>query len=198
MPKISIPAKIDPQKISIIMICEALPENDQDYFYTSADSLYVTNTLAAFNLAGVEVKNMDDIIKRGVYLTVAVKAPREGLVFPSEVIREHSFTLEEELNLFPNVRAILLMGDAAIKSLNYISQRVTKTKTIPGGSTYKIRSGEFYFRTIRVFPSYLQTGRNFLIEKAKRMMVAEDIRNAFRLINADSILSTAQPSHSQA
>lgn len=180
MPQISIPAKIDPQKVSIIMICEALPENDEDYFYASGDSLYVSNTLAAFNLAGVEVKNMDDITKRGVYLTVAVKAPRKGLVFPSEVIREHSYALEEEFNLFPNVQVILLMGDAAIKALNYISLRVTKVKTIPGGSTYKIRNGEFYFKNIRIFPSYLHTGKNFLIEKAKRMMVAEDIRNAFK------------------
>lgn len=182
MIQISIPAKIDPQKISIIMICEALPENQEDYFYSSGDSLYVTNTLAAFNHAGIEVQNMDDIIKRGVYLTVAVKAPRKGLVVPSEVIREHSYALEEELNMFPNVRAILLMGDAAIKALNFISQRITKAKTIPSGSTYKIRNGEFYFNNIRIFPSYLQTGRNFLIEKAKRTMVAEDIRNAFKLL----------------
>lgn len=187
MPQISLPAKIDPQKISIIMICEALPENDADYFYAAGDSLYVTNTLAAFNLAGVEVKTMDDIIKRGIYLTVAVKAPRKGLTFPSEVIREHSYTLEEELNQFPNVQVILLMGDAAIKALNYISLRVTNVKTIPSGSTYKIRTGEFYFKTMRVFPSYLQTGKNFLIEKAKRMMVAEDIRNALKLVESGTI-----------
>jgi uracil-DNA glycosylase len=187
MHQIPLPASIDPQKISIIMICEALPENHADYFYSSSASLYVTNTLEAFKLAGVEVKNMDDIIKRGVYLTVAVKSPRKGLVFPSEVVREHSYTLEEELNLFPNVQVILLMGDAAIKALNYISQRVTKVKTIPSGSTYKIRNGEFYFKNIRVFPSYLQTGKNFLIEKTKRMMVAEDIRNAFKLVESGMI-----------
>jgi len=164
------------------MICEALPENMNDYFYASGNSLYVTNTIAAFNHAGIAVNKIDDIIKKGVYLTSAVKATRQGLVIPAEVIREHSYVLEEELDLFPHIKVILLMGDAAIKALNFISQRVTKTKTIPSGSTYKIRTGIFHFKNIRVFPSYLQTGKNFLIEKAKRMMVAEDIRNAFSLL----------------
>ncbi len=164
------------------MISEALPENKDDYFYASGNSLYVTNTIAAFNSAGIEVKNMDDIVKKGVYLTVAVKATRQGLVIPAEVIREHSYTLEEELNMFPYLKVILLMGDAAIKAMNYISQRVTSRKAIPSGSTYKIRNGAFYFKNIRVFPSYLQTGKNFLIEKAKRVMVAEDIHNAFNLL----------------
>ncbi len=182
MTKFSIPAKIDPQKIRIIMICEALPENKGDYFYSSRDSLYVVNTLTAFNSAGIEVKNIDDIIKKGVYLTVAVKAPRAGLTIPSEIIREHSYALEKELSMFPHVKAILLMGDAAIKALNLISQRVTKARAVPSGSTYKIRKGKYYFRAIRVFPSYLQTGKNFLIEKSKRKMVAEDITNAFRLL----------------
>ena len=163
------------------MVCEALPENKQDYFYSSGNSLYVTNTVEAFKSAGIEVKDIDDIIGKGVYLTVAVKAPRGGLIVPPEVIQKHSYALEEELNLFPNVKAILLMGDAAIKALNFISQRATGAKTIPSGSTYKIRKGEFYFKNIRVFPSYLQTGKNFLIEKSKQKMVVEDIRNAFSL-----------------
>lgn len=184
MIEFSIPAKIDPKKIRIIMICEALPENEQDYFYSSGNSLYVTNTVEAFKSAGIEVKDIDDIIKKGVYLTVAVKAPRSGLTVPADIIEKHSFALEEELKQFPNVKAILLMGDAAIKALNLISQRASKTKTIPSGSTYKIRKGEFYFKDIRVFPSYLQTGKNFLIEKSKRTMVAEDVRNAFSILSS--------------
>jgi len=182
MTRFSIPAKIDPKKVRIIMVCEALPKNEQDYFYSSGNSLYITNTIEAFKSAGIEVSSVDDIIDKGVYLTVAVKATRSGLTVPAEVIQKHSYALEEELNVFPNVKAILLMGDAAIKALNLISQRASKTKTIPGGSTYKIRKGEFYFKNIRVFPSYLQTGKNFLIEKSKRTMVAEDIRNAFKLL----------------
>lgn len=180
--KYSIPKKIVPLKVKIIMICEGMPEKQNDYFYSSVSSLYVTNTIGAFNNAGIKVNSIDDIIKRGVYLTVAVKETRKGLTIPTEIIRKHSYVLEAELNLFPNVKAIILMGDASIKALNLLSQRTTGKKVIPAGSTYKIRKGKFVYKNIRVFPSYLQTGKNFLIEKSKRKMVAEDIRNAFEIL----------------
>lgn len=179
---ISIPEEIERKGIKIVIICDAPPKNKGDYFYSSQDSLYIVNTINAFNNAGVKVKNIKDIIEKGVYLTVAVKSPRKSLTIPAKVINEHSYALEEELNIFPNIKAILLMGDTAIKSLNYISQRTTGKKVIPSGSTYKIKSGKFYYKNIRVFPSYLQTGKNFLIEKSKQRMVAEDIKNAFKLI----------------
>lgn len=179
--KLRLPAGIDPEHVRIVLICEALPENKGDYFYSSSTSLYVTNTVEAFNAAGIHVKSIADIIKKGVYLTVAVKEPRKGLVVPPAIIERHSFALEEELELFPNTRAILLMGDAAIKALNFISRRIYGKKAIPAGSTYKIRDQKYFFGKIRVFPSYLPTGKNFLIEKSKRKMVAEDIRNAFKV-----------------
>jgi uracil-DNA glycosylase len=180
--KSALPPEIDPKKVKIILICEALPENSGDYFYSGGRSLYVTNTIEAFNNAGLKVKDMEDVTRLGVFLTVAVKEPRRGLTVPADRIDRHSYALEKELGLFPNLKAILLMGDAAIKALNYISRRATGKRVIPPGSTYKIRNGNFYFNGIRVFPSYLQTGRNFLIEKSKQRMVDEDIRNAFKLL----------------
>lgn len=181
MKNFSIPRIIKPLQVGIIMICEAMPEKMNDYFYSSKSSLYVVNTVDAFNNAGIKVKTIEDITKKGVYLTVAVKSSRKGLTVPTKKIESDSYILEEELKMFPKVKAMLLMGDAAIKALNYISKRTLKAKAIPSGSTYKIRKGRFYFGDIRVFPSYLQTGKNFLIEKSKRTMVAEDIKNAFSL-----------------
>lgn len=180
--QITLPTNIDPEKIRIVMVCEALPENKNDYFYTSTDSLYVVNTIEAFNNAGIKINNIGDIVKKGVYLTTAVKESRKGLAVPTQTIENYSTLLEEELNMFPNIKAILLMGDVAIKALNLIARRVNKKRVIPAGSTYKIRGGKFYFGNIRVFPSYLPTGKNFLIEKTKRKMVAEDIKNAFELL----------------
>lgn len=180
--QLTIPTNIDFQKVRIIMICEALPENINDYFYSSTDSLYVTNTIEAFNNAGIKVKSINDLIQRGMYLTVAVKEPRKGLTVPPKIIEKYSYDLEKELGVFPNIKAIILMGDAAIKAINYISKRKNKIKVIPSGSTYKIRGGMFYLGDIRLFPSYLPTGKNFLIEKSKRKMVTEDIKSAFDLI----------------
>ena len=83
-----------------------------------------------------------------------------------------------ELALFP----LLLMGDVAIKSINYIASRAGEDRVIPAGSTHKIRGQEYYFRGRRAFPSYLQAGPSFFIEKSKRRMIAEDISQAMRLL----------------
>jgi hypothetical protein len=54
---------------------------------------------------------------------------------------------------------------------------------IPAGSTYKIRGGEYLFRGRRAFPSYVQAGPSFFIEKSKRRMIAEDIAAALALVS---------------
>lgn len=74
------------------------------------------------------------------------------------------------------------MGDVAIKAFNYISKRKTGKNTIQNGSTYKIRKNQFYYEGRQVFPSYTQTGQNYLIEKSKRVMIAEDLAEAIKII----------------
>ena len=86
------------------------------------------------------------------------------------------------LGLFPNVQAFLLMGDVAIQAVNSVAVRAGEGRVIPAGSTYKIRGGAFSFRGARVFPSYLQAGPSFFIEKSKRRMIAEDIAAALKLV----------------
>ncbi len=77
------------------------------------------------------------------------------------------------------------MGDVAIRSINYIAKRAGQPRAIPAGSTYKIRGGEFMFRGAPAFPSYLQAGPSFFIEKSKRQMIAEDIAAALRSVVPD-------------
>jgi len=122
-----------------------------------------------------------DIVNRGVYLTTAVKCGKTGYGIKTDTVRECSRLLEKELSLFPNVKVLMLMGDVAIKALNYIAQRLGDKRVIPAGSTYKIRGQKYFFRGMRVFPSYLQAGPSFFIEKSKRRMIAEDIRAAIGL-----------------
>ena len=66
--------------------------------------------------------------------------------------------------------------------MNAIWKKQTGKKIIPPGSTYKIRGQVYYCGDKRVFPSYTPAGKNFLIEKSKRRMVAEDIREALKLV----------------
>ena len=97
-------------------------------------------------------------------------------------IQECSKILEKEIELFPNLKVIMLTGDVAIKVINYIAKRSGHGRVIPAGSTYKIRGGKFYFGGVRLFPSYLQVGPSFGIEKSKRRMIAEDIDAALAVI----------------
>ncbi len=90
--------------------------------------------------------------------------------------------VKKELALFLNVKVLMLMGDVAIKAINYIAKRAGEERAIPAGSTYKIRMQKYFFRGMRVFPSYLQAGPSFFIEKSKRRMIAEDIATALSLV----------------
>jgi uracil-DNA glycosylase len=173
---------VKPETISIVMVSEAAPEKPGDYYYAKGDPLFQKTTVQAFQDANAEVSSIKDMVHLGVYLTTAVKCAKTGYGIQSSTIKECSLILEKELALFPNVKALMLMGDVAIKALNYIAQRAGEKRVIPAGSTYKIRKAQYSFRGMRVFPSYLQAGPSFFIEKSKRRMIAEDIAAALSLV----------------
>jgi uracil-DNA glycosylase len=172
---------LDPAQVSILLISEAAPLNQSDYYYAGADALFAQTTLLAFQDAGAQVASIDDILNLGVYLTTAVKCGKTGYGISTQTILHCSHLLEKELALFPNVKVYLLMGDVAIKAVNMIAKRTGEPRVIPAGSTYKIRGGEFTFRGARALPSYVQAGPAFFVEKVKRKMIAEDIRKAMMI-----------------
>ncbi len=174
---------LKPEEVSVILISEAAPESPSDYYYAGGDSLFQRTTVQAFNDAGAEVSSLQEILGLGVYLTTAVKCGKTGYGLQTSTIKECSLILEKELALFPKVKVLLLMGDVAIKALNYIAQRNGEARVIPAASTYKLRGQEFQFQGKRVFPSYLQAGPSFFIEKTKRRMIAEDISAALHLVS---------------
>ncbi len=169
---------LDPEAIRIVLISEASPADLGDHYYASGDPLFQQTTVQAFQDAGADVYSIDDILNQGIYLTTAIKCGKTGYSIKAAPIKECSLILEKELDLFTNVQVILLMGDVAIKSLNYISKRNGLGRVIPTGSTYKIRGADYYYGDIRVYPSYVQAGPSFFIEKSKRRMIAEDIASA--------------------
>lgn len=175
--------RLDTDKIKVIMINEVPPENPEDYFYSkSADPDYMKTTLGLFRNAGVAINSIGDIVRLGIYITTAVKSPKTGYEVDGVKIIEHLPVLEEEINLFPNLKVVMLMGDVAKKTFNILAKKNTKRNCIPSGSTYKIRKDEFYYGALRVFPSYIMTGGNILIEKSKCTMISDDIQRMMKLI----------------
>jgi uracil-DNA glycosylase len=173
---------INAENIGIAMVAEAAPEDPGDYFYAKGKPLFEKTTVQAFKDAGVEVSSIRDILSAGVYLTTAVKCGKTGYGIKADTIKQCSSILETELNLFPNIKALMLMGDVAIKAVNYIAKRAGLGRVVPAGSTYKIRGQKYIFGEKRVFPSYLQAGPSYFIEKSKRRMIAEDIAAAMKLL----------------
>jgi uracil-DNA glycosylase len=174
---------VKPEKISVVMVSEAAPTSPSDYYYAGGDPLFQRTTVQAFNDAGANVSSIQDVMGLGVYLTTAVKCGKTGYGIQTSTVKECSRILEKELALFPNVKVLMLMGDIAIKALNYIAQRAGAARVIPAIPTYKLRGQKFHFQGKRVFASYLQAGPGFFIEKSKRKMIAEDISAALHLVS---------------
>ena len=172
--------EVDPAKIKAFMVSEAPPREQNDYFYAKGDPFYMQTTAQAFKDAGFEVTSMENVLNLGVYITTAIKCGKTGYSISSKTVENCSTLLKREMDLFPKIKTILLMGDTSIKSMNYISKRSTGKRIAPSGSTYKIRKNEYFYNDVRVFPTYLQTGKSYLIEKSKRKMIAEDINTALK------------------
>lgn len=178
-------AILNPAKIRAIMINEVVPQNPEDDFYGSAaDPDYLKTTVPLFQKAGADVETINDILNMGVYITNAVKIPKTAYAVEQTVIDRCIPILEDELALFSDLQVIMLMGDVAKKMFNKIAKSQTGKNVIPSGSTYKLRSSEFYYGQIRVFPSYIMTGGNILIEKSKFEMASGDIRRMLQIVSA--------------
>ena len=164
------------------MISEASPENIRNYFYKDTSASFFQTTMTAFQDAGIAIKCYEDLTEMGIYLTTAIKCSEKNYLVSSQTIKNCSKTLEKELLQFPNIKIIMCMGDFAIKTINYINKNRTGIAPIKSGSTYKIRKEKHELNGIRSLPSYTQTGDSFNIEKVKRRMIVEDIKNAINIL----------------
>lgn len=173
---------IEPGKIRAIMINEVVPADSDDDFYGKSDSAYMSTTIPLFRKAGIEVNSIYEILNLGIYITNAVKMPKSEYAVSKESIEESLPYLEKELELFPNLQVVMLMGDVAKKAFNMISKKATGKNAVPSISTYKLRNTEIFYKGWRILPSYIMTGQNLLIEKSKFQMASEDIALMYRLI----------------
>ncbi len=175
--------EVEQDSVKAIMINECPPADPSNSLYSKSKSpADLLSILSLFHEAGVAVNDMDDIKRKGIYITNAIKSPKTEYTVSRDIMLSHLPLLEEELSLFPNIKIIMLMGDTAKKAFNLIAKKNSGKNAIPSGSTYKIRANEYYFKDIRVIPSYIMTGGNLMIEKGKRSIISEDISRMMALI----------------
>lgn len=173
---------VEPETIRAIIINEVVPIDSDDDFYGKLNSAYMSTTIPLFQKAGIDVNCIYDILNLGIYITNAIKTPKSEYAVSTGSILESLPALEREIQLFPNLKVIMLMGDVAKKAFNTISKKESGKNAIPSISTYKLRNTEIFYKGIRIIPSYIMTGQNILIEKSKFKMVAEDIATMYKLI----------------
>ncbi|HSQ37575.1 MAG TPA: uracil-DNA glycosylase family protein [Acidimicrobiia bacterium] len=177
---------IDPGRVRMIVVAEAPAPDAADGLFAPGLPFHLETTLDAFRSAGLAAGSRRELEARGVYLTTAIKCAKVGYGAGRPTVEACSHLLEKEIDLFPAARVVMLMGDVAIGAFNAIGRRRTGKRLIPSGPTWRLRAGEYWFESKRVFPSYLQTGRSYLIERSKREMIAADLRAALALIDQPS------------
>ncbi len=174
---------MEPSSIRMAMITEDPPKDGGDYVYAANDAFDMFTARQAFHDAGFELPSIKAMLNLGIYITTAIKCARKDDAVSLTTIDECSRLLERELAQFPNLQSIILHGDAAIRAMNAISQRHGSKPVVPNGSTYRLRQYAYYYKHIRVFPSYRLTRPHVASEKSRRRMVAEDIRAAYSTVN---------------
>jgi hypothetical protein len=138
---------ISPERVKIVLISEAAPEKSGDYYYAPGRPLFMETTLQAFQDAGAAATSLRDLLEMGVYLTTAVKCAKTAYAIQKDTVKRcAAIILAGELALFPNVRAVLLMGDVAIQAMNEVARLAGGQRVIPAGATYKIRAAATPFR----------------------------------------------------
>ncbi|MDR1440533.1 MAG: hypothetical protein LBJ10_11235 [Clostridiales bacterium] len=88
------------------------------------------SAIGLFTAAGVNVSGIADILELGIYITAAVKSPKAGYAADTAAVKARLPILEAELALFPNLKAIGLMGDVAKKAANMIAKVTGKNLLI--------------------------------------------------------------------
>ncbi len=174
-----LPARRD--HIRVLMISAAPPSEATAGSSDYRDPMARAETVDAFRSAGFDVASLDDIRSLGVYVTTAVKCPKVGFGLKPETVEACSLILEAEIDMFPNVRSILLMGNTAIRAINAVAVRRFGAPAVPTGSAYKVKGHEYAFGDITLFPSYPESGRSLSIEGNQQDVIAVDIRNAIEV-----------------
>ncbi len=123
-----------PREVRIVLISESAPSDAADWYYAKGEPLFQATTVQAFQDAGARISSFRDVLGLGVYLTTAVKCRKQAYGIQTATVEECSRLLEKELALFPDVKAWLLMGDVAIKAVNFIARRGGEGRVVPAGS----------------------------------------------------------------
>lgn len=168
--------RLDLNAVRLLLLTDGYPPDpNQHYIFSNPDTLAWHNSREVLSALGVDAHSFQEVLDRGILIVPSLDGVVPPKVSPPE-IASAAERLKALLGLLPNLTAIGLMGDVAIATFNQMHKGLSGTRLIPAGSTYKLRRQDFFWGDVQVFPSYLYTGKSYVIERSKRQMVAEDMQ----------------------
>ena len=82
--------EVNPKMIQAVMINEIVPADPEDDFYGGTEAAYLSTTIPLFQKAGIQVKTIQNILDRGIYITNAAKMPKTEYTVAKESIEKRS------------------------------------------------------------------------------------------------------------
>jgi hypothetical protein len=159
------------------MLTDTLPEEPHEhYIYSDPANVAWQNTRSLFAEAGVTVRSYQDLLDQGVLMDPCLDLIRPGRISPWH-IRYGAVRISEWLTRLPQLRAIGLMGDVAIRCFNEMARPrwASARRLLPGDANYRMQGNRFFLGRIEVFPTYLHTSATFPLERAKQKALADDM-----------------------
>lgn len=167
---------LDCKAVRLLLLTDGYPPDPHHhYIFSDPNTLAWQNTRGVLSALGVEAASFQQLLDRGILIVPSLDSVVPPKVMPPQIASAGD-RLEALLGLLPNLAAIGLMGDVAIAAFNHMHKRLTGTRLIPAGSTYRLRCQDYFWGVVQVFPSYLYTGKSYVIERSKRKMIAEDMQ----------------------
>lgn len=167
---------LDCGAVRLLLLTDGYPPDPHEHYtFSDANTLAWQNTQEVLAALGVQAASFGEVLERGILIVPSLDGVAPPKVTPAQIASAGD-RLETLLGLLPNLAAVGLMGDVAIATFNHMHKRLTGTRLIPAGSTYKLRRKDYFWGNVQVFPSYLYTGKSYVIERSKRMMIADDMQ----------------------
>lgn len=176
--------QFQPETIRVLMVTDAYPEDDRSH-YVHSDPCTVAwqNTQRIFAEAGVGVSSFQGLLDRGVLMEPCLEFVKPARISPWH-IRSGAVRIAEWIGGLPNLRAVALMGDVAIRCFNEMARPrlASGRRLIPADYTYRVRGDQYLLGPLQIFPTYLHTCESFNGERAKQRALAADMERLVRHI----------------
>jgi|GEM_PF-5013987 len=182
-PTQTVSSPVDPAGVRVLILTDACPEDAREHFTASdPDTPAWQNTQQLFAAAGLQVGCYQDLLEHGIAMETCLDGLRPRRLSPFH-LSSGAARIEAMLGRFPNLKALMLMGEVAIRCFHHLTRpRWSSRRQRSSEHEYQIRGVESFLGPVQVFPSYLHTAAGFLQERARCRTVIEQLETVMQQV----------------